>query len=104
MDEAMIIMAVRNGVNGNLSPTSSFASRMAPQIFFLMMRRPPISTPYPTLFPYTTLFRALREAAEGHRPARADHGAVEVRQPRQDRKSTRLNSCHIQNARMPSSA
>src|SRR5210317_446409 len=26
-------------------------------IFFLMIRRPPRSTPYPTLFPYTTLFR-----------------------------------------------
>src|SRR5210317_2087751 len=25
--------------------------------FFLMIRRPPRSTPYPTLFPYTTLFR-----------------------------------------------
>src|SRR5210317_634943 len=28
--------------------------------FFLMIRRPPRSTPYPTLFPYTTLFRAHR--------------------------------------------
>src|SRR5210317_2427595 len=27
--------------------------------FFLMIRRPPRSTPYPTLFPYTTLFRSL---------------------------------------------
>src|SRR5210317_1288580 len=26
--------------------------------FFLMIRRPPRSTPYPTLFPYTTLFRS----------------------------------------------
>src|SRR5210317_1235868 len=26
-------------------------------LFFLQMRRPPRSTPYPTLFPYTTLFR-----------------------------------------------
>src|SRR5210317_2309116 len=26
-------------------------------VFFLMIRRPPRSTPYPTLFPYTTLFR-----------------------------------------------
>src|SRR5210317_554719 len=45
--------------------------------FFLMIRRPPRSTPYPTLFPYTTLFRS---------------------------KSTRLNSSHIQKSRMPSSA
>src|SRR5210317_2546230 len=28
--------------------------------FFLMIRRPPRSTPYPTLFPYTTLFRSPR--------------------------------------------
>src|SRR5210317_1509045 len=28
-----------------------------PIFFFLMIRRPPRSTPYPTLFPYTTLFR-----------------------------------------------
>src|SRR3712207_8250414 len=73
--------------------------------FFLMIRRPPRST----LFPYTTLFRSVREA----------HGRVErseVREPRrhlklrprpeiawlrlgerqkaQDRKSTRLNSSH----------
>src|SRR5210317_1946036 len=27
-------------------------------LFFLMIRRPPRSTPYPTLFPYTTLFRS----------------------------------------------
>src|SRR5210317_250567 len=27
--------------------------------FFLRIRRPPRSTPYPTLFPYTTLFRSL---------------------------------------------
>src|SRR5210317_1742391 len=29
----------------------------SPVFFFLMIRRPPRSTPYPTLFPYTTLFR-----------------------------------------------
>src|SRR5210317_168677 len=28
------------------------------RFFFLMIRRPPRSTPYPTLFPYTTLFRS----------------------------------------------
>src|SRR5210317_208866 len=31
--------------------------RSRPCFFFLMIRRPPRSTPYPTLFPYTTLFR-----------------------------------------------
>src|SRR5210317_2153496 len=38
--------------------------------FFLMIRRPPRSTPYPTLFPYTTLFRSLG------RPGRDRNGAV----------------------------
>src|SRR5690349_23080710 len=72
-----------------------------------MLRRPPRST----LFPYTTLFRSgqlrpldrrmdapylrpLREAA-----VRAAHDVVgpdEARQPDQDRKSTRLNSSHVE--------
>src|SRR5688572_32772496 len=73
--------------------------------FFLMIRRPPIST----LFPYTTLFRsperrwdlggvehpdaAGRAGADVDQPAatgHARHGRVE------DRKSTRLNSSHSQ--------
>src|SRR5210317_1933799 len=41
--------------------------------FFLMIRRPPRSTPYPTLFPYTTLFRS--------RPLRCGHSAPRWRQP-----------------------
>src|SRR5210317_1962420 len=32
--------------------------------FFLMIRRPPRSTPYPTLFPYTTLFRSRAAGIE----------------------------------------
>src|SRR3546814_10197756 len=32
--------------------------------FFLMIRRPPISTRTDTLFPYTTLFRSARARAE----------------------------------------
>src|SRR3712207_8090270 len=77
-----------------------------------MIRRPPRST----LFPYTTLFRSrlpgarrrqrrqhprrpARRAEEGERAAPAvrhtRRGAQERRQgPRQDRKSTRLNSSH----------
>src|SRR5210317_2116641 len=31
--------------------------------FFLMIRRPPRSTPYPTLFPYTTLFRSSQHVS-----------------------------------------
>src|SRR2546429_5239523 len=76
-----------------------------------MIRRPPRST----LFPYTTLFRSLRHAAAAIRHLEADigagHGAlwrplrpvdrigtavvgVRTDGPRQDRKSTRLNSSH----------
>src|SRR3712207_7757920 len=74
-----------------------------------MIRRPPRST----LFPYTTLFRSLRDEGggrgtqelpqpqrplhhEGHRVAR-EGGHGDGRRPRpgpQDRKSTRLNSSH----------
>src|SRR2546429_5119289 len=66
--------------------------------FFLMIRRPPRST----LFPYTTLFRSLRESGliekrifeartlTGWRRMRA---LVALGQTR-DRKSTRLNSSH----------
>src|SRR5256885_3234602 len=54
-----------------------------------MIRRPPRST----LFPYTTLFRSLREAdprvVPGQRRVRARHPQDE------DRKSTRLNSSHL---------
>src|SRR2546430_10190188 len=66
-----------------------------------MIRRPPRST----LFPYTTLFRSARLAAELRaRGCRGDvlimqsHGGVApVRESaRQDRKSTRLNSSHSQ--------
>src|SRR2546422_3504103 len=82
--------------------------------FFLMIRRPPRST----LFPYTTLFRShdprlsslqlvlaadplggADPADRRHPRARAEVLAGPVlrlgaRLPRQDRKSTRLNSSH----------
>ena len=44
-----------------------------------MIRRPPRSTPYPTLFPYTTLFRSpqaafrVREFVNAHQLRRRDH-------------------------------
>src|SRR6266403_4222823 len=63
--------------------------------FFLMIRRPPRST----LFPYTTLFRPDRlqrqrriDQGEG-RPDRLDRGRTAGRP---DRKSTRLNSSHVE--------
>src|SRR5210317_1365624 len=73
--------------------------------FCLTIRRPPTSTPYPTLFPYTTLFRSAAVTRLSRRlcispisPPRSQSftGA--------DRKSTRLNSSHIQKTRMPSPA
>src|SRR2546427_8319451 len=78
--------------------------------FFLMMRRPPRST----LFPSTTLFRSMPVKAEAARAARTDHSGtcagIGVKRETakatpppasmptapQDRKSTRLNSSHSQ--------
>src|SRR6266496_5890063 len=57
--------------------------------FFLMIRRPPRST----LFPYTTLFRSPRRpgSCAGCRRRRRSPAAC-----RGDRKSTRLNSSHVE--------
>src|SRR6266496_6648469 len=57
--------------------------------FFLMIRRPPRST----LFPYTTLFRSRRTRTD--RPARCRRTPRYCRS-RRDRKSTRLNSSHVE--------
>src|SRR6267378_5086092 len=59
--------------------------------FFLMIRRPPRST----LFPYTTLFRSLRP---GGAVPRARPPPPEPEPDRRDRKSTRLNSSHVENS------
>src|SRR5258705_1824021 len=64
--------------------------------FFLMIRRPPRST----LFPYTTLFRSMRDGRmQGHapHPGAAVHapGKAHVVAVSLDRKSTRLNSSHL---------
>src|SRR6266496_5993239 len=63
--------------------------------FFLMIRRPPRST----LFPYTTLFRSGRRAS--HRGLcqgrhAFTHRAVPLPARQPDRKSTRLNSSHVE--------
>src|SRR5438874_9654716 len=66
--------------------------------FFLMIRRPPRST----LFPYTTLFRSeglalrLRNPAPAARHRRAGHAARHPAPRPGDRKSTRLNSSHVE--------
>src|SRR5690349_22850105 len=69
-------------------------------VFFLMIRRPPRST----LFPYTTLFRsAIVAAVRSGRLAESvlDAAVARVlrrraRTPPADRKSTRLNSSHVE--------
>src|SRR3712207_7832413 len=73
-----------------------------PQIFFLMIRRPPRST----LFPYTTLFRSLKAVDNSCNPylalgcliAAGLDGIERQLDPGEelsvDRKSTRLNSSH----------
>src|SRR5688572_32096868 len=70
--------------------------------FFLMIRRPPRST----LFPYTTLFRSLKEFGlitpqafdDAKSAVDAAQAAVTAAnaQVKTDRKSTRLNSSHSQ--------
>src|SRR6266496_6085311 len=56
--------------------------------FFLMIRRPPRST----LFPYTTLFRSRSRANR----RRKFWPAVRRLRSKRDRKSTRLNSSHVE--------
>src|SRR5436305_13234216 len=77
-----------------MSPVSlclldSLRSSPAHHLFFLLIRRPPIST----LFPYTTLFRprACRQRRQSAGESR--HRADDV--SGLDRKSTRLNSSHV---------
>src|SRR3990167_2135655 len=70
-------------------------SNLVCRLFFLMTRRPPIST----LFPYTTLFRSVCAAhlapADAHRRAPRDPRSGD-RPIQRDRKSTLLNSSHSQ--------
>src|SRR5690349_23018223 len=67
--------------------------------FFLMIRRPPRST----LFPYTTLFRSDAHCGRPWSPwgvtvaLKGCEGADEIQNaPVGDRKSTRLNSSHVE--------
>src|SRR3954468_12022052 len=60
-------------------------------VFFLMIRRPPRST----LFPYTTLFRSEHRCLDGQRDTNLVWD-VFVHDRRTDRKSTRLNSSHVE--------
>src|SRR5210317_1799022 len=66
--------------------------------FFLMIRRPPRSTPYPTLFPYTTALPILnRFTVHGNGDVWFQPRVHMAETKHRDRKSTRLNSSHIQN-------
>src|SRR2546428_10255880 len=70
--------------------------------FFLMIRRPPRST----LFPYTTLFRSVKEGKMGSATGAfvrsfsmtvvPPFGEGTTVMEKEDRKSTRLNSSHDQ--------
>src|SRR6266496_4829999 len=61
--------------------------------FFLMIRRPPRST----LFPYTTLFRSRPHAGACRaQPQPRDDRGGQARVRARDRKSTRLNSSHVE--------
>src|SRR5690349_24248986 len=84
---------------------SLFQSHLSLFVFFLVIRRPPRST----LFPYTTLFRSLaprarrergreprREEAAGEARAAAPARLLGLLADRLDRKSTRLNSSHVE--------
>src|SRR5438874_1739245 len=85
--------------------SSCISSRYLLSIFFLMIRRPPRST----LFPYTTLFRSIADCAytnlgtianvhiESHAfPLHILTGAYRAPTYNSDRKSTRLNSSHVE--------
>src|SRR5690349_22502350 len=61
-----------------------------------MNRRPPRST----LFPYTTLFRSHR-AGTRQKPAglgQRTNGCAQAGEAQRDRKSTRLNSSHVESS------
>src|SRR5690349_25164561 len=60
--------------------------------FFLMIRRPPRST----LFPYTTLFRSRSPSRRASRLRTAATLPGGFRRGSIDRKSTRLNSSHVE--------
>src|SRR5204863_5876639 len=57
-----------------------------------MIPRPPRST----LFPYTTLFRPPAVSAGPRRPRQRERGRLARGSSRRDRKSTRLNSSHVE--------
>src|SRR5690349_23407919 len=75
-----------------LGKRSEYAPKAYSPVFFLMMRRPPRST----LFPYTTLFRSPPGALPGGLPRSPRRVPADRRVAGGDRKSTRLNSSHVE--------
>src|SRR5204863_9777649 len=69
----------------------SIQTALISSFFFLMIRRPPRST----LFPYTTLFRSPRHAPFAASRSRSC-STLSASCTRKDRKSTRLNSSHVE--------
>src|SRR3546814_17056338 len=62
-------------------------------IFFLMIRRPPISTRTDTLFPYTTLFRSEpSDRLERQLHAVVERGRCLHRRPRSEEHTSELQS------------
>src|SRR6202171_3158634 len=80
---------------GSLSVSKlDLCARSFNHLFFLMIRRPPRSTP----FPYTTLFRSGHPFFQVVAQAEERELVLQVGDRRgeaQDRKSTRLNSSHL---------
>src|SRR5210317_1391760 len=58
-------------------PSQAVCRRHRFRFLFVMMRRPPRSTPYPTLFPYTTLFRSHTSELQSHSETRMPSSACD---------------------------
>src|SRR6056297_2462209 len=85
------------------------AGKLRPRELVVVVRRPPPgSTRTDTLFPYTTLFRSMvvayLDTVMGFTIMASVADQPLTSGPTIDRKSTRLNSSHSGETRMPSSA
>src|SRR5205809_7735176 len=72
-------------------PVEALQSVQPLHLFFFLWRR---RTPRSTLFPYTTLFRSLRQSSGAFAPLLTLESGGGPPQSKTDRKSTRLNSSH----------
>src|SRR5690349_23852386 len=83
-----------HNVTTDISNNKYSFNHVSSLFFFLIIRQPPKST----LFPYTTLFRSRLAKDRTHALVRGDRVRVGVvgRAEAGDRKSTRLNSSHVE--------